>query len=152
MSVFVDVMFMLVLDQVKNHFDLAKYDADNQKTYDLMPEQRDEPPLTKASRWFGSLIDGDALIQMVDAFNEAIVNFTPNESRRAALRAVLDKERETEKLEAEYRIKLVNQMFDQTKDGLDKRWKQLTETQLTRLEKTLDGRFDSFTAVPESSG
>ncbi|GHT17845.1 hypothetical protein FACS1894189_4530 [Planctomycetales bacterium] len=117
-----------------------------------MPEQRDEPPLTKASRWFRSLIDGDALIQMVDAFNEAIVNFTPNENRRAALRTVLEKERETERLEAEYRIKLVNQMFDQTKDGLDKRWKQLTETQLTRLEKTLDGRFDSFTAVPESSG
>jgi hypothetical protein len=117
----VNVMFAVCLDQVKESFDLPKYDADNRTTYGLFPEQADEPPLTKASRWFGSLIDGDSLIGMIEAFQEAVINFTPSATRRTALQKILEKEREIDRMESEYRLAAVNRMFEQTRSGLENR-------------------------------
>jgi hypothetical protein len=141
----VDVVFVLCLDQIKQVFDVKKYDEENQKTYDLFPDQATEPVLTKASRWFGSVINGDSLIQMIDAFNEAVINFTPNENRRKALKTILDREKEIEKMEAEYRMATVNQMFERTKNNLDKRWEQIQQN----LETELDGQFDKSGVTPE---
>lgn len=141
----VDVVFILCLDQIKQVFDVKKYDEENQKTYDLFPDQATEPVLTKASRWFGSVINGDSLIQMIDAFNEAVINFTPNENRRKALKTILDREKEIEKMEAEYRMATVNQMFERTKNNLDKRWEQIQQN----LETELDGQFDKSGVTPE---
>jgi hypothetical protein len=151
-AVFTDTMFVICLDQIKEHFDVRKFDEENQKRYELFPEQATEPTLTKASRWFGSLVDGDCLMEMIAAFNEAVVNFTPNESRRAALRAILEKEKETERIEAEYRIKTVNMMFDKAKADLGNRWETLGKQESQKLAEQLDGQFGSSGSTQESAG
>ena len=139
----VDALFVICLDQIKEHFDVQKFDEANRKTYEMFPEQAAEPLLTKASRWFGSLVDGTALSEMEKAFEEAVVNFTPNENRKAALRAVLEKERETERLETEYRIKAVEMMFEQAKTDLGKRWENFSKQEIVKLMEQLDGQFGS---------
>jgi hypothetical protein len=135
----VNVAFVLCLDQIKECFDLQKYDLENQKTYELMPELANEPVLTKASRWFGSLIDGHTLYEIIESFKDSIVNFIPNENRRKTMRAILDKERETEKLESEYRIETVNKIFEQAKLNINNKWKNLETMELQKLQETLDG-------------
>ena len=64
----VDTMFVICLDQIREHFDVQKFDEANRRTYEMFPEQASEPLLTKASRWFGSFVDGDALRAMEKAF------------------------------------------------------------------------------------
>jgi hypothetical protein len=150
--VFVDVMFILCLDQIKEHFDVESYDAANPWEYELHPERAKEPTVTKASRWFGSVIDGDTLIGMTEAFSEAVVNFTPNENRRSAMRAVLEKEREMERLEAEYRIKTVDLMYRRATENLGKRWENLGEKEAEELQNQLEKQFGSSGSTPESAG
>jgi hypothetical protein len=146
-----DVMFVICLDQIKEHFDLQKFDEANRKTYELFPEQATEPPLTKASRWFGSIIDGNTLDEMVKAFNEAVVNFIPNENRRTALRTIFEKEQETERLESEYRIQTVNMMYEQTKATLSEQWDKIGKQEVQKLVSQLVGPFDSSGSMPESA-
>jgi hypothetical protein len=134
----VNVVFVLCIDQIKEYFDVQKYDELQQKTYQLMPEFAGEPALTKASRWFGSVIDGNTLMEIIETFKEAVVNFTPNENRRRAMQAILVKERETQKLEAEYRIKVINKIFEEAKTTMDNRWENVEKMELQNLEKILD--------------
>jgi hypothetical protein len=148
-ATFVDVMFVVCLDQIKQYFDLKKYDEDNRKTYDLFPEQQSDPPLTKASRWFGSIIDGNTLIAMMEAFNEAVINFTPSATKRIALQTILQQEKEIERIESEYRMKSVNRMFEKTKSGLEERWKKLTTQKEQELRSELDGHFNKSGDSPE---
>jgi hypothetical protein len=145
----VNVVFVLCLDQIKEHFNVQKYDGENKKTYELMPELADEPVLTKASRWFGSLIDGNSLIDIIESFKDAIVNFIPNESRRNAMKVILKKEKETEKLEEEYRIKTVNKIFDEAKTDMNNRWKKMEQMELQNLKETLDGLSGLSGSTPE---
>jgi hypothetical protein len=144
-ATFVDVMFVVCLDQIKQYFDLKKYDEDNRKTYDLFPEQESEPPLTKASRWFGSIIDGNTLIAMMEAFNEAVINFTPNGNRRTTLKTILEREKEIERLELDHQLATVNQMYEKTKNNLGKQWKTVQQ----KIETELDGQFNKSGDLPE---
>jgi hypothetical protein len=145
----VDVAFYLCLDQIKEHFDLQKYDTENQKAYEFQPELSGETTLVKASRWFGSIIDGNTLFEIIESFKDAVVNFTPDENRRKALRVILDKERETQKLESEYRIKTVNKIFEQAEADLGNRWKKLENQELQNIRQTLDGLTDSSGSMRE---
>jgi hypothetical protein len=145
----INVVFVLCLDQIKEHFDLKKYDENNQKTYEFIPELKDEPAITKASRWFGNTINGDSVIEIIDAFIEAVINFTPSESRRNAMRMILAKEKEIEKLEMDYRQKSINQMFTQTQNQLENRWTKLTANQQKALQNQLDGQFNSLLNTQE---
>jgi hypothetical protein len=151
LETFVNVMFVLCLDQIKEYFDVQKYDEQNQKTYTLFPDQSNEAVLVKASRWFGGILDGDSLIGMIQAFNEAIVNFIPSENRRRAMLTILAKEQEVERLETEYRIATVNRMYETTKNTMERRWENLTEQQARELIHVLDGQFDESMSVPELS-
>jgi hypothetical protein len=139
-STFVDVCFMLCLDQVKSHFDLAAFDEENQWIYEQFPERKREPVMVKASRWFGSLINGETLIQMIEAFNEGVVNFTPNENRRKAMRLILEKEKEMDRLETEYRTKTVERMFQQASDNLGKQWESISKEQIETFLQEPDGQ------------
>jgi hypothetical protein len=150
-SVLVDVMFVLCLDQVKEHFDIQAFDEENQWNYELFPERAKEPTMTKASRWFASIINGDSLIQMVEAFNEAVINFTPNENRRSAMRAVLEKEKAMERLEAEYRLRSINLMFQKETENLESRWENFSEREIKKIQNQLDGQFGTSENTPESS-
>lgn len=136
------------LDQ---HFDLKQFDEENKWNYEVFPNQEKEPVITKASRWFGSIIDGDTLLQMVEAFNEAIINFTPSENQRAAMRTILEKEKEMQRLGAEFRTKTVNLMFERSKEKMVRQWDQHANQEIKKLENQLDGQFDSLTNTPESA-
>ncbi|MDR1493960.1 MAG: hypothetical protein LBT05_14760 [Planctomycetaceae bacterium] len=147
----VNTVFVLCLDQIKDSFDVAEYDRENKAVYALFPEQEKEPPLTKASRWFGGLIDGDTVVGMIQAFQESVANFIPNENRRKAFLAILEREKAIEKLEAEHRNKMVNMMYDRATSHLGDRWKTLAETTARKMEKNLDGQFGRSGDTPESS-
>jgi phenylacetate-coenzyme A ligase PaaK-like adenylate-forming protein len=62
------------------------------------------------------------MIQMVEAFHEAIINFTPSENRRLAMRAIFDKEKEMERIEMECRITAVEVMYQKTEENLKRQW------------------------------
>lgn len=140
----VDVMFILTLDQIKEHFDVEQFDQANRWNYELYPEQAKEPVLIKASRWFGSIIDGNTMIQMVEAFHEAIINFTPSENRRLAMRAIFDKEKEMERLEMECRITAVEVMYQKSKENLKRQWETFRRSEPA-------GRSDLSSDTPEFS-
>ncbi|MDR2169699.1 MAG: hypothetical protein LBP59_06125 [Planctomycetaceae bacterium] len=148
-ALLIDVVFVLCLDQVKENFNLEKYDNENKKTYELRPELELESRLTKASRWFGNSIDGDTVIKIVDAFSEAIVNFIPSESRRQTLQVVLAKEKEIEQIEAELQMKSAERTFQKTKELIIKRWDQISETKQQEVKEILDGQFNSSTNTQE---
>ena len=148
----VDTVFIICLDQIKEHFDVQKFDELNRKTYELFPEQASETLLQKASRWFGNLIDGNAIDDMTKAFEEAVINFIPNENRKAALRAILEKERETARIESDYQVKAVHMLFEQAKKNLGKRWENFSKKEAQKLLDQLDGQFDSSGSTPESAG
>ena len=147
----VDVTFVLCLDQVKEKFDLAAFDAANKSAYEFFPDQAAEPVLTKASRWFGSLVDGDTLLGMIEAFHEAVVNFIPNGNRRQALRTILDREKEIANLESELRITAANRYFDRARAGVETRMEKLVAREEENLEAVLDGHFWPSGNTPESS-
>lgn len=148
---FVDVIFVLCLDQIKEYFSVTAYDEANRGTYELFPEQANEPPLTKASRWFGQMIDGTTLIAIIGAFQEAVVNFIPNENRRNSLRMVLEKHKALEALEMEYQRKTAERMFEATEKNLEKLWEAKEATVTGDLSRELAGQFGLSGNTPESS-
>jgi hypothetical protein len=146
----VNTVFVLCLDQIKDSFDVAEYDKENKAVYSLFPDQEKEPPLTKASRWFGALIDGDAAVGMMTAFQEAVVNFIPSRNRRKAFLAIIEREKTIEALEAEHREKMVAMMYDKATAGLESRWETLAKKTATKMESELDGQFGRFGDTPAS--
>lgn len=93
----IDVVFVLLLDQIAAEFDLAKYDADMEATYELLPAWRDDSKSQKMQRWFAARINSQVLSDMTDALLDAIIFFTPGQTRRDALKAIYDKEMEVER-------------------------------------------------------
>jgi hypothetical protein len=147
METLVNVVFVLCLDQIKENFDLKKYDEQNAKSYQLQPELGEEPPITKASRWFGNTINGDVMIEIIEALLEAVINFTPSESRRQAMRTILAREKEMEKIESEMRIKSIEKVFNKKQGQLEKIWDNLTKSMLPK--DLPDGQEKTFTDLPE---
>ncbi|MDR1478142.1 MAG: hypothetical protein LBJ00_04295 [Planctomycetaceae bacterium] len=93
----VNIVFVLLRDQVYEVFDVDEYNCKQADLYEDFPELKNEPKMGKASRWFGGCVDGDVLRQMLVAFEEAIIDFFPSESKRETIRKALNKIREIEK-------------------------------------------------------
>lgn len=97
----VDIVFALCYEQIKEQFNVAEYDQDNADIYELIPEWKKESNIIKASRWFGNRFNGETLIKLVEAFQEALIDFFPNESHKAALRKIIAKSKELEQIQSE---------------------------------------------------
>jgi hypothetical protein len=97
----VDIVFALCYEQIKEQFHVAEYDQDNADIYELIPEWKKESNIIKASRWFGNRFNGETLIKLVEAFQEALIDFFPNESHKAALRKIIAKSKELEQIQSE---------------------------------------------------
>jgi hypothetical protein len=151
LKILIDVMFVICLDQIKEYFDVKKFDESNQKTYELFPDQADEPPVVKASRWFGSILDGDSVGQIIEAFKESVINFTPSATRRAALQTIMIKEKEIEQLETEYRLNTLNKIYETTKNSMEQRWEILAKQKQKEIMSELDGRSEISTSTQELS-
>lgn len=94
----INVIQVLCLDQIGHRFDLEKYDAENEALYEMIPEWRGESRMQKASRWLAARINHEVLPAMMEAFYEALLNFTSSPSRRDAMKSIYDGECALEKL------------------------------------------------------
>ena len=109
----VNIVFVLCYAQVREHFNLAAYDEAMQAEYEMFPELKTETEIFKAARWFGGLMDGPALEAMTNAFLEALLNFCPNGSRRAALKKIGAKSKELEQIRCEAALQQIDEAMEQ---------------------------------------
>ena len=109
----VNTAFVICDKQVAERFNLADYDVANAATYEMIPEWKTESTKIKASRWFGELINGAALRSLTSAFEEALVNFCQSESRQAALKKLLEKSRELERMQGDEMIQRIDEAMPQ---------------------------------------
>ena len=132
----IDVCFIACLPQIKERFDVQTYSQEFSHLADLIPGFENETWTQKAGRWFGSRIDGAALLQLTEAFQEAVVNFIPSQSRQKAIRAILDKEKELERIAAERVIARAEQMTPE----ITKRIEQEVDKTIAKFQdETLGG-------------
>ncbi|MDR2643431.1 MAG: hypothetical protein LBC74_11630 [Planctomycetaceae bacterium] len=110
-NLLIEIVFVLCYDQIKEQFNVTEYDADNADLFEMIPEWKKESTMKKASRWFASRIDGATLTQLVEAFQEALIDFFPSESRKAALRKIIAKAKELERIQDEELETQINEMF-----------------------------------------
>ena len=141
----VDMMFVLCADQIKERFDVQQYDADNVHMYELIPDWSKEPTMTKASRWFGQRLNGKALEELSAAFQEALIDFFPNESRKTALKLIMEKSRELDRIQCEEAVSQIEQAFEQAVPAIREETKRRAETVLQDLSNAVSG------SSPESS-
>jgi hypothetical protein len=116
----VNIVFVLCYQQVKELFDVTEYDKNNADMYELIPEWKKESTMTKASRWFGGRLNGETLITLVESFQEGLIDFFPNESKKAALKKIIAKEKELEQIQNEELETQMNEMFPQVTEKIRK--------------------------------
>jgi hypothetical protein len=105
----VNITGVVCYEQTREHFNLAAYDEAHKDDYEMEPELKAETGRIKASRWFGEQLDGPALEALIDAFLEALVNFCPNGSRKAALKKILAKSKEVEQIQSETMLQQIDE-------------------------------------------
>ncbi len=145
----VDMVFVLCIDQVKERFDVAKYDKDNEHMYELIPEWADEPTMTKASRWFGQRLNGGAVMELIEAFQEALIDFFPNEGRKKALRHIMEKNQELDRIQNEESVQLIDRAFEQAVPAI----REEAQKHASKIQKFIRRGIssDSSGSAPESS-
>ncbi|GHT42978.1 hypothetical protein FACS189443_6510 [Planctomycetales bacterium] len=107
----VNIAFVLCGEQVKERFDVAAYDASNADMYELVPEWKTESNVIKASRWFGERINGAVLGNLIEAFQEALIDFFPNESRKTALKKIVENQKQIDRIQVEEIEKQLTEMM-----------------------------------------
>jgi hypothetical protein len=144
-----DTMFFLCLDQVLQNFDADKFDKDHEKIYAAVPERRDEPVMIKASRWFGELFEGSGSLyaELPDIFREAVLDFIPNRSKKAALASVLEKQKRLDEAECRFRLKSMENYYKTAEQTVAKEWTEKSQA----MQKSLAGPSGLSTNTPESS-
>jgi hypothetical protein len=123
-----NIVFVLCRDQIFEIFDCDNYDIHNESTYADFPELKDESKVTKASRWFGSYINGAVLSGMITAFQEALIEFFPSENQKAILKKTLLKIQELEKLHSE----MIQTQLDKSVEQIKPKMEQAIESQFNR--------------------
>lgn len=87
-----NVIFWLLLDDIMAHFDREAWDADHAALYEAVPEEKKKTNIQKAADWFGSRISGEQVLQMVKAWEEALLGFIPTPRVRQAIEKVMERE------------------------------------------------------------
>ena len=143
-----NIVFVLCYEKVREQFNLAEYDESQRENYEMFPELKTENAKIKASRWFGGLLDGQALTALGEAFQDAMVNFCPNQNRKEALRKILEKSKEVDKIQSEEMIQQIDeaaaqvipqiraetrkQIQESVSDVLSGNWQESRESSPTR--------------------
>jgi hypothetical protein len=107
----IEVVFVICYEQIKEQFNVTEYDAENADLYEMIPEWKKESTMKKASRWFKNRLDGATLNQLIETFQDGLIDFFPNESRKAALRKIIAKGKELEQIQNEELETQINEMF-----------------------------------------
>jgi hypothetical protein len=110
----VNVVFVVCFPQAMKLFDLAAYDAEMRWEYEMFPEMKTESEKIKASRWFGGLMNGQALLDLKKAFQEELVNFFPNETKKERLKKLVKKSEELERIQTEELLQQIDEAAKET--------------------------------------
>ena len=114
----IDVVFVCLLDQIKTEFNEAEFDKTHELEASIMPELRDNT-LARMGVWFGERLDGSAIMEMTEAFKEALLNFTRNPQQREALLRVLENQRILEEKQAQRVIRQSDDRLAKFQTGMD---------------------------------
>lgn len=127
-----DTVFLICLDQVKEHFSEEDFDRSHDVELETIPGLRTSK-LQKMAFWFGEGVGPEQIPEITNAFKEAIVNFTPNPYQREALRRVIANQEALEKAQMERAVLLA-----------DARMKQLNITLEDKLKEEMQRSGDSI--------
>lgn len=112
-----DIVFILCLDQIKEHFD----DDEFLRTHEVELETMQGLKSSKLKRlavWFSEGIGPKQIETLTEAFLAAIVNFTPNPYQREALRKVFENQQTLEKTQAERALILADAKMEKINQEL----------------------------------
>lgn len=115
----IDMVFVCLLDQVSTLFNVREWDQQNEKMYVLLPELKEEPQLKKAGKWFASRLDGDALVDMVKAFKEQIVNFIPDLNQRELVKNLVQAQDKLLTAQNQRNLQLINHRQEMAQQALN---------------------------------
>jgi hypothetical protein len=130
-NLLIEIVFVICYDQIKEQFNITEYDADNADLFEMIPEWKKESTMKKANRWFTSRIDGTTLTPLIEAFQEALIDFFPNESRKAALRKIIAKSKELERVQDEELEVQINEMFPMITEKIRSEAKRVAKESLS---------------------
>lgn len=91
-QIILKVIFWLLLDDIMANFDREEWDRDHATLYEVVPEEKRKTLIQKAADWFGERIGGEQVIEMVKAWESALLGFIPNPRVREAVEKVMDKQ------------------------------------------------------------
>lgn len=91
-QIILKVIFWLLLDDIMANFDREAWDRDHATLYEVVPEEKKKTLIQKAADWFGERIGGEQVIEMVRAWEAALLGFIPNQRVREAVEKVMDKQ------------------------------------------------------------
>ena len=115
----IKIGFFLVYDQVMERFDLQEYNRQQEKYLEFEPELANRSNLQKALDWFTSRVNGNTVIEMVKAYEVALLNFIRNDDVRQAFLNVISKRNEFVQLSVKSETKrIIANLESQTQAGL----------------------------------
>ncbi len=115
-----DMVFLICLDQVKEHFSEEDFDRSHDVELETVPGLRTSK-LQKMAFWFGEGVGPEQIPEITNAFKEAIVNFTPNPYQREALRRVIANQEALEKAQMERAVLLADARMKQLNSSLEEK-------------------------------
>jgi predicted nucleic acid-binding protein len=132
-NLLIEIVFVICYEQVKEQFNVTEYDANNADLFEMIPEWKKESTMKKAARWFAGRINGEILTKLIEAFQDALIDFFPSESRKAALRKIIAKSKELEQIQDEELENQINEMFPMITEKIRSEAKKIAKQGLSGL-------------------
>lgn len=134
----VDVLAVLCHEEIQARFSVEQYDRDNAGMYEMIPELRDEPQMKKAFRWFADQICSRNLPEVVEAFIDAMINFTPSLHRREALKKIHDAEKNLEEIHCRQAAQKMAEASEKLPEIIETALDKQVESALTEFQQTVE--------------
>jgi hypothetical protein len=128
-QIILKVIFWLLLDDIMANFDRESWDRDHATLYEVVPEEKRKTLIQKAADWFGERIGGEQVIEMVKAWESALLGFIPNPRVREAVEKVMDKQEV-------YQTKLIETAEATVLKELDRNQEALGKSSMNSPEKS----------------
>ncbi|MDO4856965.1 MAG: hypothetical protein Q4A17_03355 [Thermoguttaceae bacterium] len=128
-QIILKVIFWLLLDDIMANFDRESWDRDHATLYEVVPEEKRKTLIQKAADWFGERIGSEQVIEMVRAWEAALLGFIPNPRVREAVEKVMDKQEV-------YQTKLIETAEATVLKELDRNQEALGASSMSSQEKS----------------
>ncbi|MDO4571483.1 MAG: hypothetical protein Q4D38_13950 [Planctomycetia bacterium] len=131
----IDTVFIFCREQALERFDEARFDQEHELEYSISSHIRNFSRSQKMQYWFASRIDGATLERMTDAFIEALLDFTPGQTRKKALALIYEKEEMLARANAEEVCVQAEILAEETRASLQKQIKEAARQEAKRLRE-----------------